>query len=378
MAWQAWTPTSIAGCATWLDASNASSMVLSGSNVTQWKDLSGAGNNFSTTSAAYPTYGPAYGLGTVTFPSSAIMTSALSTTVTTSSSVFVIVQVTAMTPFSNGTADGGWDYIFACPSLNGGDCSMRINTASGELWGSAPTTGSVADLGNNAYFVNGTNATTTTMPPSAYTSLALVEASALSLTGSTAFTLSSAVDLRYLVGNICEVVVYTAALTTTQRQLVEGMLAIKWGLQPLLPASHPYSVQNYTACFLAGTRIRAPPPMSERIIEELRAGDLVETSDGRVVPVRRTLRREVRIDGDPWMLEPCVLRQGVLGATRDLFLSPRHGVWVDGRMEAVANVKAAERSGMRGWIAYHHLQLPHPTDDLVANGVRCESYREDT
>jgi hypothetical protein len=41
-------------------------------------------------------------------------------------------------------------------------------------------------------------------------------------------------------GNIFEILVYNAVLTTTQRQQIEGYLAWKWGLQTSLPPSHPF------------------------------------------------------------------------------------------------------------------------------------------
>lgn len=44
-------------------------------------------------------------------------------------------------------------------------------------------------------------------------------------------------------GNFSEILIYNAALTTTQRQQIEGYLAWKWGLQAQLPLAHPY----YTA-----------------------------------------------------------------------------------------------------------------------------------
>ena len=44
----------------------------------------------------------------------------------------------------------------------------------------------------------------------------------------------------YWVGYINEVIVYNTALTTTQRQQIEGYLAWKWGLQASLPSGHPY------------------------------------------------------------------------------------------------------------------------------------------
>jgi hypothetical protein len=41
-------------------------------------------------------------------------------------------------------------------------------------------------------------------------------------------------------GFIGEVIVYNSALSTRQRQQVEGYLAWKWGLCVSLPANHPY------------------------------------------------------------------------------------------------------------------------------------------
>jgi hypothetical protein len=41
-------------------------------------------------------------------------------------------------------------------------------------------------------------------------------------------------------GHICEVLIFTSALTTFQRQITEGYLAWKWGLANQLPSTHPY------------------------------------------------------------------------------------------------------------------------------------------
>jgi hypothetical protein len=42
-------------------------------------------------------------------------------------------------------------------------------------------------------------------------------------------------------GDIAELIVYPTALSTTQRQQLEGYLAWKWGIQSSLPSStHPY------------------------------------------------------------------------------------------------------------------------------------------
>jgi len=46
-------------------------------------------------------------------------------------------------------------------------------------------------------------------------------------------------------GDIAEILIYDAELTTDQRQLVEGYLAHKWGLQSKLPYDHPYASSFY-------------------------------------------------------------------------------------------------------------------------------------
>ena len=44
----------------------------------------------------------------------------------------------------------------------------------------------------------------------------------------------------FFIGNFREVLIFDSFLTTTQRQLMEGYLAWKWGLQAGLPSNHPY------------------------------------------------------------------------------------------------------------------------------------------
>jgi len=52
-----WEPTDIVSCSLWLDADDASSITLSGSNVTQWSDKSGNGNHYGhATAANQPAY----------------------------------------------------------------------------------------------------------------------------------------------------------------------------------------------------------------------------------------------------------------------------------------------------------------------------------
>ncbi len=43
-----------------------------------------------------------------------------------------------------------------------------------------------------------------------------------------------------LAGRIHEVLMYDTVLSDANREIVEGYLAVKWGLQSSLPASHPF------------------------------------------------------------------------------------------------------------------------------------------
>jgi hypothetical protein len=57
---------------------------------------------------------------------------------------------------------------------------------------------------------------------------------------STNFNIASARSGTSFTGYICEVLVYNVYLSAGQRQLIEGFLAWKWGLQASLPPGHPY------------------------------------------------------------------------------------------------------------------------------------------
>jgi hypothetical protein len=68
----------------------------------------------------------------------------------------------------------------------------------------------------------------------------------------------------YFIGDIAEIVVFDTVLADTDRQLVEGYLAWKWGLQTQLPAAHPYAttppVSSYSMAADAGVFAFSPQP----------------------------------------------------------------------------------------------------------------------
>jgi hypothetical protein len=60
--------------------------------------------------------------------------------------------------------------------------------------------------------------------------------------GSTGITIGSRFtqNQETFQGHIAEVIYYSRRLTVAERQIVEGYLAWKWGLQLNLPSTHPY------------------------------------------------------------------------------------------------------------------------------------------
>ena len=47
-------------------------------------------------------------------------------------------------------------------------------------------------------------------------------------------------DINYYDGYIAEFLIYKKALSTNERQMIEGYLAWKWGLNSNLPSNHLY------------------------------------------------------------------------------------------------------------------------------------------
>jgi hypothetical protein len=95
---------------------------------------------------------------------------------------------------------------------------------------------------NNSIFmvVISYNSSTNTVSISYNAGTAVTSAATLNLTN-TSQTVGAAWDGgSKLIGNMCELLVYSSVLGTTDRQSVEGYLAWKWGFNSSLPPSHPY------------------------------------------------------------------------------------------------------------------------------------------
>ena len=258
-------PASIPGCQLWLDAADTSSILLSGSsNVSIWIDKSGNGYNFTqSTSGNQPTYSVASqnNQNTITFTSanSTYLLGTASTNFigTNSLSVYGVFKTNNNTSSSAvfskslyGSAEGRILYGFREPGTPGtiiggiGGQSSNAYTAISDAYtaGAWRTFGFVSDRSGwtNTTYQNGTSIGEATIPSNTTTNLTNAFPMLVGAYNNTSGDANPPQAGYYLDGGVGELLVFSSALTTIQRQKVEGYLAHKWGLQTSLPSNHPH------------------------------------------------------------------------------------------------------------------------------------------
>jgi hypothetical protein len=223
-------PPKVSGLVLWLDANDASSFTLSGSNVTQWRDKSGSGNHFSVVSGT-PTRITDGSLTVVNISGGTIMTGTSSISFTTSYSIFVVTKVTA----PNNVGSGGIQNFMDVSTK-----SIRYVGASGslstlQLNGGPNSTPNADDL-VSIFQVNGSRNATAS---SVYTAYHMFDGPPqASVSGIP--RLSTSFESRYFNGNVCEILIFNTAMINLNREKVQGYLAWKWGINSLLPSTHTY------------------------------------------------------------------------------------------------------------------------------------------
>jgi len=131
-------------------------------------------------------------------------------------------------------------------------------------------------------------------------------------------------------------------------------------------------------CFTSGTAIRTP--LGDVLIDDLRVGDLVSTLDNGPQRIRWIGRREI---GPAEFrrnitLRPVLIRRGVLGAERDMFVSRQHGMLV-GRDQLIRAAHLADlMPGVRVAHGKQHVTYVHMMFDdhqiVFAEGTQSESF----
>ncbi|TNF23437.1 MAG: Hint domain-containing protein [Rhodobacteraceae bacterium] len=140
------------------------------------------------------------------------------------------------------------------------------------------------------------------------------------------------------------------------------------------------SITATVNCFLGDTRIATQDGATP--VQDLRAGDMVQTADGRFVKV--LWLGEMTIDTalmHPARVNPICITAGALGGglpLRDLHVSPDHAIEIDGTLynagalvngETIHQVARMPREGF----TYYHVET-EAHELLLAEGVAAESY----
>lgn len=250
-----WTPTLIDGCKLWVAADEITGLA-DGAAVSQWADLSGLGNHATqATGTAQPSYQTSEinSLPVVRFDGAGDYLQLPDLMSGMSAGTVLIVFRLALDPptnqFRTGHPLGDWgtnagvDGGSHLPYLDGViyDCwgtSARKTTVNPTPSMAVPSLYGVLSAANDwRSWLNGTQLFSTA------TNTVLFRADpkigrALGTSGTAQY---------YFDGDVAEIVAYGSALSTGDRQSVEGYLAHKWGIAASLPAGHPYKAAPPTA-----------------------------------------------------------------------------------------------------------------------------------
>jgi hypothetical protein len=243
-----WTPAQLASTACWLDAADESTVARSGNSVSQWQDKSGNARHANqTTPANQPTYisSGLNSLGLIDWDgSNDAMTidggatplhSALSANNTYSMAWVLKADTVGNAAVMLYVPESTWEFL------------VELKEDGGLYWGDIPSNYRIYSGGSFAVPGYGSFFTLIKTAPTVGT--AHVAGTLKSSYGGNDFIATPAMTSPFILGQypgihydgkIAEIVISTYSWDTSERQLIEGYLGHKWGLQANLPNDHPY------------------------------------------------------------------------------------------------------------------------------------------
>lgn len=239
-------------CALWLDAGDGTSIQTSGGFVTQWNDKSGNGWH-----AVSIGTGPTYSSTTrsIDFTGAQNLRGAatqLHNDVTGNWSAFVVCSFSDLAGVPVVlNYDATPTRVAQFFRLNSGPNTMEtihftstgtatlINSTAAITTNTTVLAEAINTAANTSVFLNGANSTTTAHGTNIVTANNFYTVGVYQELSSTG--VPGLYTGNYFSGKINEILVFRMDLTTVQRQLIEGYLAWKWGIQGSLASTHPYS-----------------------------------------------------------------------------------------------------------------------------------------
>ena len=139
-----------------------------------------------------------------------------------------------------------------------------------------------------------------------------------------------------------------------------------------------FTLTSHTAtvpCFLVGTIIQTNVDQY-KFIQDLKEGENIYTPDGRFVPILKIDHYTCLSNSDnaPYKV-PSGYKLSHHVCTQDLFLSQEHGILFDPEVIVPVRNLGFHQDTTIQRLHYFHITLPNFfTDNLLANGIPCESY----
>jgi hypothetical protein len=248
-----WTPSRIS-TALWLDAADSSTVTLVSSVVSQWNDKSGLGHTFSQTSAGKrPATSTLNSRNVIDFDGSDDVLTIGSNSIgrnASSLSLFWVMQTESINSdrrFFNSSHGTGGTNARVLQGFNSSSVwrigGRREDAGSYQENVSVSASGDINTWRVMGFEYNYTAASLMIFRDGQQASTgAFLDAGNSSDTSSQTAFIGSAVGGTQLFydGKIAEVIAVHSNVTSTNRQLIEGYLAHKWGLSGSLPNDHPY------------------------------------------------------------------------------------------------------------------------------------------
>lgn len=238
-----WTPAELS-LLVWYDASESSSVTLNGSTVSAFNDLTATGHNLAQALAAsQPTYQTASlnGLNTMSFDGGDFLSGSGDPFYASDLTIFTVAKTNNTTTFqmiiAKNAAPTNREFTFGISNTNRIYSNINTTGAAGGDQNALSTNGIGTDwviFGSVKSGVDVTLSNNGDTNPFTYTVGTIFD-------GNAALTLGRNPTIGFnWNGEIAETLIADGAVSSADRERIEGYLAWKWGLQANLPVSHPY------------------------------------------------------------------------------------------------------------------------------------------
>jgi hypothetical protein len=230
-----WTPAEIT-TSFWVDADDYATFTFNGSNVSQWNDKSGNGNNAVQSNSGFqPEYSATLfnGKPAVNFPNKALDVS--TGTFGNNISIFAVAELYAAGGYPRLVNIGasGVDQL-GFFGAQGGDFATFFGPPWNDVSGNTPAESTLSK--NILGVVNPTSGSDATP----YFNGTAQNTKVGTMGTTTGLVIGGATWGEAWTGCVAEIIIANYAVSTTVRQQIEGYLAWKWGLEANLPNDHPY------------------------------------------------------------------------------------------------------------------------------------------